>query len=442
VILAIVDVYMGDDTRQAGNPFRSRHALLAAATLLPLAAGVILVFVGSLRPRVGLEEIAELARSGRFDDARSRGEAYLRSAPDDPRALLVLAEVALSRPAAEPRRALEYLDRIRPDSPALAAWVLVDRGRAQMALGCFDRAEGCWDEALRRDPSALEAGRRLLDLLGLQGRVAEARALALRLFDREPTPTGRVRLLLRLARLDVDPPEPWSVVNRFEPAVRAQTADLPTTIACGLALVTVSRFDDGLAMLRRAVEQHPDSPQAWDALLSGLEIASRREEMPETFARVPGPLTADARFARHRGWLALEAGRWREAVEAYRIAWGYHPDNAVGYRLRRALALSGATEESGRYDRLVLDYRDAFKRVRVLIDEADAMMKDGKLPHWDLYAPMADLRERMCRSEEAAAWRRMMTAFPRAHRAFPPGPWSVTILGDAAAPGRAARRPD
>ena len=122
--------------------------------------------MGSLRPRVDLEEVAELARAGRFDEALSRGEAYLRSAPDDPRALLVLAEVALSRPAADPHRALEYLGRIRPDSPTMAAWVLVDRGNAHMALGRFDRAEACWNEALRRAPAVLEAGRRLLDLLG------------------------------------------------------------------------------------------------------------------------------------------------------------------------------------------------------------------------------------------------------------------------------------
>src|SRR3954467_8470282 len=110
--------------------FRLRHALLAAATLIPLAAGLSLVLVAGLRPRVDLEEVAELARAGRFDQALSRGEAYLRSAPDDPRALLVLAEVALAGPAADARKALEYLGRIRPDSPTMEAWVLIDRGNA------------------------------------------------------------------------------------------------------------------------------------------------------------------------------------------------------------------------------------------------------------------------------------------------------------------------
>ena len=61
----------------------------------------------------------------------------------------------------------------------------------------------------------------------------------------------RLRLLLRLTQLDVDPPDPWLVVNEFEPAVLANTADPSTTLACGQALVTVSRSHEGLPMLRR-----------------------------------------------------------------------------------------------------------------------------------------------------------------------------------------------
>ena len=114
-----------------------------------------------------------------------------RSAPDDPRALLVLAEVALSGPAADPHKALEYLGRIRPDSPTMAAWVLIDRGTPTSPWDDSTGPRLCWNEALHAAPEVLESGRRLLDLLGLQGRVAEARALALRLLEREPVrPSG------------------------------------------------------------------------------------------------------------------------------------------------------------------------------------------------------------------------------------------------------------
>ena len=47
---------------------------------------------------------------------RRKANAYLRLFPRDSRALLVMAEIALSRPEPEPRRALELLDRIEADS--------------------------------------------------------------------------------------------------------------------------------------------------------------------------------------------------------------------------------------------------------------------------------------------------------------------------------------
>jgi tetratricopeptide (TPR) repeat protein len=201
-----------------------------------------------------------------------------------------MADIELSRPEPDPRRALELLERIEADSSSLAAWVLVDRGTAHYLLGRFDQSEACWLGALKRDPSVLEAGRRLIDLLGLQARFDEARALALRQFENEPDLRERLKLLLRLARFEVDPPDPWLVVNTFEPAVLANTANFSTTLACGLALITVSRSHEGLPMLRRAVDRNPDSPRAWDVLLTGLETAAGRDEVAREMSRMPQTL--------------------------------------------------------------------------------------------------------------------------------------------------------
>lgn len=397
---------------------RLRKVSLAVAALIPLAAGIALVVAGALQPRPTLEQVSELARSKRFDEAQTQGEAYLRLFPRDSRALLVMAEIELSRPAPEPRRALELVDRIEPDTSSLAAWVQVDRGNAYYALARFDQSEACWTEALKRDPTVLEAGRRLLDLLGLQGRFDEARALALRQFENEPDLRERLRLLLRLTQLDVDPPDPWLVVKTFEPAVLANTANLSTTLACGLALVTVSRSHEGLPMLRRAVDRDPDSPRAWGALLTGLETAAGRDEIAREMARMPQVLAAEPRFARHRGWLHQEQRHWLEAARAYEQAWNLEPDNTVGYRLRRTLRLAGQTDLADRYDRLVLDYREAFKQARGLVDQVKAAMKDGSQIERTIYALMAGLRERMGRTREAEAWRRLaVLSFP-GHSAY------------------------
>ena len=132
----------------------------------------------------------------------------------------------------------------------------------------------------------------------------------------EPDPRDRMLLLLKLVQLEVDPPEPWSIVNQFQPVVRANPVDLPTSVACGLALVSVSRSEEGLSILRQALESNPDAPTAWDALLTGLEMAYRSDEWAAVWSRLPRTLAADPRFAKHLGRLHEETGRWSDAARA------------------------------------------------------------------------------------------------------------------------------
>jgi tetratricopeptide (TPR) repeat protein len=384
-----------------------RQVLLALVTLVPLGIGMCLILDGSLRHRPTLDEVCALAQANRFDEAETRGTDYLRLFPDDSRAFLVMAELALARPSPEPSRALEWLDRIHPDSPSLAAWVLLDRGNAYYLLSRYGRSEACWRKALRQDPSVLPAGRRLLELFRLQGRFTEASALTLAQLKREPDLRDRMMLLLKLVQLEVDPPEPWSIVNQFEPAVRGNPVDVPTSVACGLALVSLSRSERGLSILRQALDCNPDSPTAWDALLTGLELANRSEEVADVFSRLPHALAADPRIAKHLGRLHEETSRWSDAASAYRRAWDYEPDNTVGYRLRRALVIAGQTEEAARWDRLVLDYRNAFKEARGIADQINASLDEGRIPTPGLCQLMASSRERMGRVEEARAWRQL-----------------------------------
>jgi tetratricopeptide (TPR) repeat protein len=381
-----------------------RHVLLGLATLIPPAMAIFLISAGALRPRPTADEVCGLAQANRFDEAQARGTDYLRLAPDDSRVLLVMAEIALARSAPDPRQALVWLERIHTNSGSLAAWALLDQGKALYLLSRYDRSEACWIEALRQDPSVVEAGRRLLDLFILQGRFAEASSEILPQLRYEPDPRDRVLLLLKLAQLEVDPPEPWSIVNQFQPVVRVNPTDLPTLIACGLALVSVSRSEEGLSILRQALEVKPDAPMAWDALLTGLEMAYRADEWAAVWARLPRTLAADPRFAKHLGRLHEQNGRRSEAARAYRRAWEHSPDNIVGYRLRRALFLSGQSEEAALWDRLVLDYRNAFKQARVMLDQVNAALKEGRMPEEGLCQLMANLRERMGRVDEARAW--------------------------------------
>ncbi len=129
--------------------------------------------------------------------------------------------------------------------------------------------------------------------------------------------------------------------------------------------------------------------------------------MPGKWPECLKPLAQNPRFAKHRGWLQQELGHWHEAARAYEEAWNFEPDNTVGYRLRRTLRLAGQNDTADRFDRLVLDYREAFKQARALLDQVNAALKDGIQPDPASFAAMAGFRERMRRPEEAEAWRRL-----------------------------------
>ena len=384
-----------------------RHVLLTLATLVPLGMGGFFIWDGTSQPQPTLDEVCALAQASRFDEAQARGTDYLRHFPTDSRAFLVMAEVALARPSPEPYRALEWLDRIHPDSHSLAAWVLLNQGNAHYLLSRYIRSEECWKEALRQDSSVLQAGRRLLDLFLLQRRFTDASGLALTQIKLESDPRDRVLLLVKLVQFEVDPPEPWSIVNQLKPAVRSDPVDLPTSVACGLALVSVSRSEEGLSILRRALDCNPDAPTAWDALLTGLELANQSDALADVSSRLPHTLAADPRFAKHLGRLHQDKRRWSEAALAYRRAWDYEPDNTVGYRLRRALFFAGQTEEATRWDQIVLDYRNAFKKARGIVDQINAALREGRMPDPGLCQLAASVRERMGRVEEALAWQKL-----------------------------------
>ena len=177
--------------------FWLRETSLTIATVVPLAAGIALV-IDAFVPATTDVRGSVFAWRSPVGSRRPRPEGRLISgvSPEDSRALLVMAELALARPSPEPEKALRRLERIHPDSPSFAAWVQIDSGNAHDLLSRHDRAEACWKEALRFDPFALEAGRRLLDLYTMQGRAAEARELALRQFDRERDPSRATPMAL------------------------------------------------------------------------------------------------------------------------------------------------------------------------------------------------------------------------------------------------------
>jgi tetratricopeptide (TPR) repeat protein len=387
-------------------PARRVGAVLAAA--LGIAAAVLVGSRMVLRTTPDLNEAGRLARAGRYDLARALVDDFLSEFPDDPRARLIAAELALDRPEPIPRLALEHLGRVGSFG-RLGARAKLDEGKASYLLGLYGRAEACWLRALQLDPKVPEAAWALLDLYYVEGRGDEARRLALRQHEVEPDPHDRVHLLLELVRQDAEPPEPSSVIGRLALVVRHRPREARAAMALGLALVHDSRPDEGLATLRAVLAYRPDDPDVWDALLTGLDDAGRPAELEGELARVPPSLADEPRLLRHRGRAAQQRGDGPAAVGFYRRARAAKPDDlAVAYRLGLLLRAAGDRDGARPVEEWTRAAQAARDEARALYREADGTPGFGTVPRPDLYRRLADNRERLGRRDEARAWHRLV----------------------------------
>jgi tetratricopeptide (TPR) repeat protein len=381
--------------------------LLAAMAVLTGAAA--LVAWQTLQAPPNLDVICALAREGRFDRAQELLALYLRAFPAHGRAHLLMAQFAMDRPDARPQLALDHLAHIRTTAPKEAAIVRFSVGKAHYQQKRYDLAEACWKEALELDQTVPEAGWALLDLLDFEGRTEDAHRLGMRLFEVEPDPRDRVRLLLEMSRLDIDRVAPGSLVQVFEPAWRQHRAYLPLALAVGLGLVHNSQSAEGIEVLHDALNRYPNSAEVWDAWLTGLDEGSQPDRLKSEFDRLPKDLANVPQFAKHAGNVAQACGDWPSAVSAYRRAYAFEPFNGVVlYRLRMVLRSAGETTESARVDELLTRYQNAFKQIRPVYVEAFEIKRLGLEPRPSLYHRLADLRERMGRFDEARAWHRLV----------------------------------
>lgn len=381
-------------------------AILFAA-LLSAALAVCLVLIG--RPAPNLDGLETLLADRQFDVVEKRLEQYLSLHPQSLVANMLMAQVALARDDQKPRVALKHLMRIKSGDRGTRSIVLLNEGKAYSALERYDRAESSWREALRVDPRVPEAGWALLGLYYVQGRRADVHRLGMSLFAIEFDPRDRVQLLLELLRQDAQPLGFDSTVKTFEPVVRANSADLYSSIALGLALIRNSRFEDGLSLLASLVEHFDTNVDAWNALLLGLDEARRFNELGTVLARLPVRFAADPRFDRYRGTVAQDHRDWPDAANAYLKAFqADHSEPQVLYRLALALRAAGRVQEAEQFDGKSKAGKEAREQLQSLYEQANADKTLGTAPHPDLYHRLADVRERMGREDEALAWHRLV----------------------------------
>jgi tetratricopeptide (TPR) repeat protein len=393
-------------------------------TLATLAALAGLGWWGwtAIRPRPVLDRgrFEALTASRRFESAEVMLSDYLRRVPGDPEASYLLAQLLLERPVStdddlerDARRALDLLRRADTRDPARLALARMYEGKALKRLDHWGECEAAMLDALRIDPTVPEAGWILLELYYVEGRPRDAADLALRMFRIEPDPHDRAQYLLELVRQDAQPPDAASIVDQLEPVYRAEPEALSAAVALGLAHIRNSHADQGLELLKSLHLRHRNDPRAWDGLMAGHDLAGQPEAVSALLAVLPENLAEDERFARHRGRVAQWKNDWPLAVKEFRKAIVFEPyDPSLLFRLSRGLRLTGQTEEADELAAQHEAYVAAMKDVLPLYNEANAVPTLGVEPHPDLCHRLADLRRRMMRPAEAAAWEETAEGLP------------------------------
>ncbi len=401
---------------------RAPFWVIVAAMLSLVGAGAAVLWQGLQSPP-GLEEMCALAREQQFDRAQALMTRYLRRFPDDARANLLMAQFSMDRADPQPERALGHLQRIRGGTAKEIAVIRFSEGKAHYQLKRYDLAESSWNQALQLDRTVPEAGWALLDLLDLEGRVEEAHRLGMWLYETEPEPQDRIHLLLEMSRIDIDKVAPGSQVQIFKPVWMENPGNLPLALVVGLALVHDSQRDEGIEVLRAALQRCPNSAEAWDGWLTGLDDGFQPDLLRQEFARLPQALATNPRFAKHEGTVAQGERDWPRAIAAYRRAYAFEPFNGIVlYRLRMALRAVAETADFSRIDQLLTTYQTAFKQMRAVYTEALSLQRLGLEPYTDLYHRLAKLREQMGRFDEARAWHNLVL------RDVPDDPLSLAAL--------------
>lgn len=400
---------------------RTVRRVLAFLTLALGVGGVAWCVWELSLVRPSLDEAFRLANAGKLDEAALQLQALVAQHPDDGPARLLLAQFLLkprgpdssstkaggASPALA-EEALVQLAGVHPDKPAMAAVFHLTRGDALHRLSRLAEAEADWQEALRIDLTTPEAGWNLLDLYYLQLRRNDARTLALRLFELEHDPHDRALLLLELIRHDARPPAPESLVQAFEPLVRDHPADLHSAMTLGIALTRSSQAENGIATLRRVVESHPESVEAWDSLLTCLDESGKLDALEEAIEHLPPDMAGAPRLLKHRAGVAL-ASRRQEAVELYHRALISEPySRVVAYRFSRALRLAGGADEARRIEERLRRHDAAIEELRPLFERVSAMRDFDVRTHREIFQKFAELREQMDLFDEARAWHRLV----------------------------------
>jgi tetratricopeptide (TPR) repeat protein len=266
--------------------------------------------------------------------ARAEVEAALAAAPSSPAALAAMARLYLKEndfPGYAEARIREA-KALAGKPEAVAA--LLDAGRVfREQIGAPDKAQICFEEALREDPRNADALRSLSALLASQGAWEEAKTVLMRQLEISETPETRAAVLTDLGRAAWEGSADAAEAQRYlDEALSLVPDHIPAVIAIADIYYKENLWEQAERRLSEAVRKLRGQPQQMVRLYQRLaEVHEKLGKLEEAYRQLleadrmgPGQLVTKLSLGENR----FRAGKWREAA-LHLAGLADHPDAAI-----------------------------------------------------------------------------------------------------------------
>ncbi len=315
---------------------------LALATLV----GIVLVGFWVVRSRIitrapAWEEIERARSRRRWHEMEAGLKRWIEAKPGDARARLLLADLQLGLGRRD--EAVLGLSSVPQSNPA---WVQVQGMLGELAIR--DRqaahAERIFRMIAEHDPQALVPRQRLIYLLGMQQRTAEARLVLWDIYRIRGDPGVLVDLVLELL---LDQQDVRGLAPELEQFVARTPDDALLLRAWGMSLLYQGRAADALPHLEAAARQVTNDPFGRFALAECRIMTGQRVELEDALGPRPQQPVDESEWWLLRGRIEETTGQPQRAVASFERSLALNALNREAhFRMGQVLKQLGRSDES------------------------------------------------------------------------------------------------
>ena len=292
--------------------------------------------------RVRLAYAKGLAKLGRYDEARKEFDVLVASAPDNPDLRFAIGLLAMQ---------MNDLDAAERYLVQALEHGFADEGLIRSYLGQVNEGRQRYPQALewylKVGPGEHYFSSRLKAavVLGKLARVEEGRALLRQLgpaagAERGPLVQAEAQLLREAGRYQ----EAYEVLSQ----ALAETPDAGDLLYDRARIAErLGKLDAAEADLRHLIKLEPEHAHAYNAL--GYTLVDRTTRLEEGIALLRKALELgpdDPFILDSMGWAQFKAGRLAEAVDFLKRAYGQRPDPEIAAHLGEAMWAAGRRDEA------------------------------------------------------------------------------------------------